>query len=60
MRSLREMDGVPVREVPPDFYKFTPWQAETARPVLAWWARHPDGTLTPVYRGDITPSGVQR
>jgi hypothetical protein len=44
------LDGVPVRNVPPDWIGYyLPKQDERDRPVVAWWARHPNGTFTPVY-----------
>jgi hypothetical protein len=52
--SERLLDGVPVRDVPPDWIGYhLPLVDETERPVVAWWARHPNGRLTPVYTRSI-------
>lgn len=51
MRTER-LDGKPVREVPPDWIgRSLPMQDESAKPEIAWWAKHPNGTFTPVYKG---------
>jgi hypothetical protein len=43
-----------IRDVPPDWIgRYLPVVDETARPVIVWWARHPNGTVTPVYRGSV-------
>jgi hypothetical protein len=43
-----------IRDVPPDWVgRHLPEVHEQDRPVVAWWARHPDGTFTPVYKGSI-------
>jgi hypothetical protein len=48
------MDGRPIVEVPPDWVgRRYPVMDETAKPVLDWWARHPNGTFTPVYIGAV-------
>ena len=54
-------DGTPVREVPPDWIgRVLPPLDETTRPVVAWWARHPDGRLTPVYTDSRRPSAGEK
>jgi hypothetical protein len=48
------LDGVIVRDVPPDWIgRRYPLMDESKKPVLLWWARHPDGKFTPVYEGAI-------
>lgn len=47
---MKKMDGRPVRDVPPDWIgRRLPLVDESTRPKVAWWARHPNGTFTPVY-----------
>lgn len=51
----------PVRDVPPDWIgRINPQRDESERPVVSWWARHPDGTFTPVFRGSINPATKER
>lgn len=53
------IDGVPVREVPPDFYAYLPLVDESEKPRLLWWAWLPSKGYRPIYKGMITPSGRQ-
>lgn len=46
------LDGKPVKDVPPDWLApiYPHW--DDASPVdIDWWARHPDGTYTQVFKG---------
>jgi hypothetical protein len=56
---VKEIDGVPVREVPPDFYAYLPPVDESAQPKLLWWAWQPWKGYRPIYEGMVTPSGIQ-
>lgn len=50
-----ELDGAPVREVPPDWIgenRAMPQNPDPlSRPIVVAWAKHPNGTYTPVYAG---------
>jgi hypothetical protein len=59
MAREKEIDGVPVIDVPPNWIgRIYPILDEDTKPLLHFWARHPNGTLTPVYQGAILPRGA--
>lgn len=60
-RHLANLGGVPVRDVPPDWVgRHLPLVDERVKPEVAWWARHQDGRLTPVWVGSVGPDGPEK